>query len=455
MAIVSNVVSNSSNIAICKSFEQVIKKHIPQKRWIGTNNFYGKDTVHRTDHTTLANVKTHQLSEYIATSTILHCYDGWNFVSRGIESILSNDIATAIHMLYYAELRAVMSFMAYQGVGIFNKKHFWFDSARHCGIVEQLNSHGNPTHRISTHQLAAKCLSEIGNLNNRKDIFFDLIRVSNKKLTSWVNASSFTTRSGYSTEIIKRWLKDWSIDLKLNDDQQLRNETSYRPQFSSNYLDIRASVEKLNLIWQAIEPTESSRFNIIDLHLSRIALERIFSKSTGQSPSTAKGKPSFISFIDKIFDRIGGEVKGQSLYNFFIRNIEPNDHFVLVEARKHLNNNNHLNLGDPFPMLCRSVLLMRLSSGCVYELIDNSTLDKKDLRYWWEDICNNIGISAALDDDINPIDLYTDIKEAFDEISQASGNGSLNSLYSGLSNVSTEFNIVKQFQRACFWGVGL
>lgn len=446
---ISNTVANSSNVAIVDGFERIVRNYIPNERWIGKRNYYAHDTVKKTDNTqNIGQVKEKQLTEYIAASTVLHCYDGWNFISRAVESLINNDVSSAIHYIYYAELRAVMSFMANEGIGIFNNKHFWFDMNSRCAFVEvQQNNY-----RIGTHGLAEKCLTEWSNLQSKKDNLFKLIRIKNHRLSQWINSTNFTTGNGYSSEIVGKWLSDWSVDLKLSMDQDLRNEMSYRPHFNLNYLNVKDTVDKLNQIWQAIEPTESSRFSELDLHLSRIALERVFINSTGK-PLNGRFRGRYISFLNNTFDNIG-ESRTQVLYEFLLRNRDPQDHFIIQQAKKDKNNNS-INLSDPFPMLCRAILLLRLSSGCVFELFENSTLNKKDLRYWWEDICLNKGIIAIKNDEQFPADLYTDIKDSFTTILERSTSESWSSVRNTSINYADEFNIIKQFQRVCFWGIGL
>ena len=63
------------------------------------------------------------LAEYIACSIPLHLADGWTFLARGLDAIKAGDSDSAIHMAYYAELRAAMSLLAGDGVGVFRSRH--------------------------------------------------------------------------------------------------------------------------------------------------------------------------------------------------------------------------------------------------------------------------------------------------------------------------------------------
>src|SRR4051812_19836835 len=113
-----NTLLNSSSAFISECFKHVSSAHLPQQRWIGSRNYYLNDTVNKVNSiSNVSQIRKKPLGEYIASSTILHCYDGWNYISRASESLINGDISTAIHLIYYSELRSVMSLMASQGIG--------------------------------------------------------------------------------------------------------------------------------------------------------------------------------------------------------------------------------------------------------------------------------------------------------------------------------------------------
>jgi len=436
----SNVVSNSSNRIILKSFEEVVKSYLPHNRWISARNYYLKDTRDRVNAISNINqIKKKPMVEYIASSVILHCYDGWNYISRASESLLNGDISSAIHLIYYSELRSVMSLMAYEGIGIFDHKHIWFDANK--------NPHFTPG-RITTHQAADGCIKEWSKLSNKKEVIFNLIRVKNHKLNDWVDATQFTSKSKYSSMIAQEWLEKWSIDLRLTDDQKLRNEMSYRPHFEIKDIKIRETVFNLIAIWKGLEPSGTNRFNELDNHLYRIAIEKVYSKWKGRK---AQGE-DFERFVGKMFDKIG-EPKSQLLYKFLLRLIEPDDHFIIKEAKKD-SINNRLNLSNPFPMFCRAILMLRMATGASNQLIGSSALSKQNLKYWWEGICRGIGIFNLTDTVSEASELFTDVGDSISSI-ETSSSTVWNSLKDAIPNNSDDLSTIKQFQRVCFWGIGL
>lgn len=70
-----------------------------------------------------------QVKTYMASSVLLHTLDGWGYLSSAIDNLLKGDPSIATHLAYYAELRASMSFLGAEGIGIFNSRHINLDSA--------------------------------------------------------------------------------------------------------------------------------------------------------------------------------------------------------------------------------------------------------------------------------------------------------------------------------------
>jgi len=57
----SNIVLNTSGIAIKDAFERIISAHIAKQRWVGPNNYYLRDTKDRVDIATAATPgRTHE-----------------------------------------------------------------------------------------------------------------------------------------------------------------------------------------------------------------------------------------------------------------------------------------------------------------------------------------------------------------------------------------------------------
>src|ERR1700685_1183046 len=97
-----------------------LRRFARQYKWVGTTNRYSLDTVGKISSDSSAGGKIRNprhLSQYIAASCILHCSDGWSYLGKAIMSLLRGDPHRCRHLAYYAELRAVMSLVATEGIG--------------------------------------------------------------------------------------------------------------------------------------------------------------------------------------------------------------------------------------------------------------------------------------------------------------------------------------------------
>ncbi|MBS4066735.1 MAG: hypothetical protein KGZ74_19390 [Chitinophagaceae bacterium] len=430
--------SNTSGAAIEDAFNRIILSQIPNQRWLGKKNYYVKETKKRVNKATLSDLKKKQIEEYIAASVIIHCSDGWTYLTRAVDSLINGDIASSIHFAYYAELRSAMSLMAFEGVGIFDKQHIWFDSSKNARLFKS----------FTTHSAADSGMKEWAKLSTKKNVIFNFLRVNNRTFSDWIRETGFSSKNKYTTSILNRWLTSWSIDLHLKDDQDVRNEMSYRPHFTNSPIKIQATLSKLSELWNLLEPTPANRFPKLDQYLLRFTLEEIFRKSTGTEPT---GVP-FENFIRNIFSRLG-EDQTQFLFDFLIRLKDRNDSVIFEEAKKDKVDSS-INKQDPFPILCRAILLLRLSTGGANQLVTNSSVNVDQLRFWWEELSLQQGIITSIPSGIEAIDLYTDIRDSIDEINNKS-SASLNCIKSAFENISEPLFYIKQFQRAAIWGLGM
>src|SRR5262249_16005771 len=142
-------VANISKInqASRQSIRLIVARLAPffeQSRWLGPRNRYASDVVSKIKEDNANNsLNAKQLAQYIAASGFLHLVDGWSYLGRSVQSLLRGDPHRAIHLAYYGELRAAMSILATEGIGVFNRNHF---------VVTGLNSVVPIAGQIHTHQ---------------------------------------------------------------------------------------------------------------------------------------------------------------------------------------------------------------------------------------------------------------------------------------------------------------
>ena len=133
-----------------------LKPFIARSRWLGSTNRYCKDT--------LAKIKSDasarrircplHLAQYISASSLLHSSDGWSYLGKALLSILRGDPHRAVHLAYYAELRAAVSLLATEGIGIFNNRHFVIDAP---GSVARMHGGNSPTHQFTRRSRGRHC----------------------------------------------------------------------------------------------------------------------------------------------------------------------------------------------------------------------------------------------------------------------------------------------------------
>lgn len=441
----TNYVAACSNAIVKQALKKLSKQQFSKNRVIGPRNAYLDNTIIKINSATLtpANIQVDNLSQYIASSIFIHCYDGWNFLSRGVDALLNGDIGSAIHFVYYAELRAVMSIMANEGVGIFDRRHIYFD-VHNMPVIFSQNA---ASQRLSTHGAANELIAEWAGIAQKKDIIFRCIKVNNRPMRDWIIASGHAATTGYASGILTDWLKSWSIDLRMDADQKLRNEMSYRPHFNLEQVDIKEKLEGLISIWSGMEPINDNRFMDLDKHLLRIGLEQLFKKVTGRTHRHS----SYPAFINNIFDTLG-EPRTQMLYRFILRTEFADDHFLISEARKDLQDAK-INLEDPFPMICRAILLLRIATGYSNLMIGDSEVPVSSLKFWWEDYAFKNGITTANPSGIDTIDLYTDIRDSIRSL--RTYVNSIQNIHDSNIQSLPDLCSMKQFQRVCFWGMGL
>jgi hypothetical protein len=196
-----------------------------------------------------------------------------------------------------------------------------------------------------------------------------------------------------------------------------------------------------------LEPTENNRFPLLDQYMLRIALEDVFIKSKGIKPIG----DAYKLFITNIFNRLGEEV-AQALFRFLLRQIEPLDPIIFTEAKKDSDIN--LNKTEPLPIICRAILMLRLSTGMASRLIENSSVDIADLRFWWEHNAFQHGLISEMPSILTPLELFTDISDSITEIGTIQTDN-YNNLKSAFENLSGPLFCLKQFERSGIWGLGL
>ena len=331
-----------------------------------------------------------KLAEYIAASVPLHVADGWTFLARAFDSIRSGDRNTAVHLAYYAELRAAMSLLASEGVGVFNSRHVAIGTTFSSTVWAGRN----------THRATWELLQSWAEDPNRVATLLSAIRVESRTIEEWFNLAGI----GQSVKhlVAREWLRSWSIDLTYFPiDRDLRNHTSYRPSristSSTDIIDTSAEViAPLLRTWDALEPSQDVGGAAIDVAL----LFRALSLGSNISPSST---PSWYALIDRL-----AEIAAASLRTR-LKSPTADDYDVLKWA------DDSSNPPPTQAVLARATLLLRIANGICAERLADAQVTKQDLQFWW----SRFGEEGGLWSDHAGLDSFADL---WDEVSDARRN---------------------------------
>src|SRR6266481_5958480 len=67
-------------------------------------------------NTTANAANLQQMADYLALSTCCHALDGWRYLSQASIALMTGARNQALHLAYYAELRAALSILGSSGI---------------------------------------------------------------------------------------------------------------------------------------------------------------------------------------------------------------------------------------------------------------------------------------------------------------------------------------------------
>lgn len=420
--------------------------------WLDQNNVYIADCIQ-----TLVNqtsqpgqfVNDNNLSEYIAASAPLHCMDGWALVGRAFDAHIRGDVNTAIHVAYYAELRAAMSLLAAEGIGIFDDRHFVVTSSGICEPFGKVKKNGSST--LRTHKITWLALEHWSTLTRSSDLFRLIIKPGGIPLGDWIDAFGVSTNS---SPITARWLKAWGLDLRrlsAGEDRDARNQSSYRPTFLNHggSLTVFETSSFMRELWNMYEPSIPSRFDVLDRYLLRLILE----ESSSALPQTKglKYGDRVSKMLTILFTNIS-VIKGWE--KFLLRNNEPGNPLLFTEAAS------SAKISDPrhhLQIISRAALLLRVATGACQELLKGSSFGRTELEFWWRPLGNTRGLWDEGDEPMNFTDLWEDIDMAIQDLDNwETTNNNQNTCYSNWRReLAHQISLMGEHERIALWGLGL
>ena len=392
------ILNNASSVGIIKQFDR-IKKYNEQGRWLGPRNRYGSDPIARLKSESIRPKYPRQLADYVAASSPLHLWDGWNYLGLALYSCMCGYTNNAIHLAYYAELRAAMSLLASQGIGIFNNLN--------CVVDDDSKIH-YLTKTGGTHKATWSYLQWWANREGTRLLLDRVLQIKSAPFAEWL---SLLPQSGAWTPLGTELLLLMGLDLRqMAEDREARNEASYRPSGivvtdSRNPMtDIEFVVDSIRLL----EPGGSSAaFFNMDKYIFRRVVNRALETGNGADQK----------FKEHIEHMVSGFIDDPNLckeWRQFLTYESDHKEPRLIEEAE--------NMGDQYDanyhlqVIGRALLLLRVATGIVRKVLDDSDVDIDSLEFWWREAGCAQGFWDIPPDSISSSQLWDDLSSCLDDI---------------------------------------
>ena len=397
-----------------------------RRNWLNYRHPYNGNIVRRLTH----DIDGPRLGEYIACSAPIHLSDGWNYLSRAFDAACRGDRSSAYHLAYYGELRAAISLLATEGVGIFNRHHIALDDAL------------EPTEYVNTtHKATWNALSAWAREPGRAARLLESITVESKTLSQWL--VEIGVGEPARALVAAKWLSAWSIDLKtMSADPRRRNEMSYRPsrirpQRPEPVKPLSEMAAPIFACWEELNPKFGSANAVLDISLLRQAIELV----------VQEGICHYRTFNKAV--------------TFLRRDMGDLTHQELRTGRKTaISLFREADIGNVqgkavTPILARSLLLLRLASASTASLFAAAGISKADLEFWWSPLGSDLGLWDDPADIESFSDLWTDVDDAKEEAHSRLSVLSSEPSVKTVATILAQNASLTQFSRAPMWLLGL
>ncbi len=400
-----DILKEASTEGIVNQFSR-IKAYNTNEQWLDIGNVYKSDPVTRInlEKDGEKTRKSLQLADYIAVSSPTHLWDGWNYLGLALYSYVCGYTANAKHLAYYAELRVAMSLLASQGVGIFNRCHFVVDK----------NSNVYELAHISTHDATWLYLEQWADGGGSKYFLDRALRVQSYSFTDWLRAFP---HGGALAPVGAERLLSMAFDLRcMKEDRKARNEASYRPTgiVVSEVRDLKADVEFVVESIRLLEPGGLLGTFEMDKFILRQVIERAFDSGNEDIRSKVHGLEKFrSSVVAMVANLMDNPDLQKNFREFFTRELDAEEPRLLREAEKR---NNHNDEGYHFQVISRAILLLRVATSIVREMLKDSGVNLDSLEFWWRDIGRTQGFWKAPFESVDSFQLWDDFSSYLDDI---------------------------------------
>lgn len=379
------------------------------------------------------------LGEYVAASTVLHCVDGWSYLGRALAAQLRGDSSTARHLGYYAELRAAMSLLARQGVGVFAGPHVIVKESNEVEIFRQ-----DPTHPF-----AWNVLSAWASTRPSVDLLGSVIKPGGAPLVDWLSPLAGAT---VWEETGRNYLRLWGLDVeRFGRDREARNESSYQPRttFGAEPPSSSRAAEFSAELWRLFEPRGTTGFDWLDRYLLRRTLRKFFEDQHERSPDEEPA--AFERFLEPVVGSLQLTESVRSIRSFLRRESFPDEPMLFDEAET----DSGIDAAeDHLQVIARAALLLRVASGSAQQLLAEANLPYRRFEWWSRQIAGTRALAAEAAPSLStPELLWLDVDAAIEGLEEKVSEGRAAS-YLGLSEeCSGELAVMGGCERIALWAL--
>ncbi|WFS03108.1 hypothetical protein [Rhizobium tumorigenes] len=328
------------------------------------------------------------LIETIAARSPLHALDGWGYLGRAINSLISGDPHASRHLGYYAELRAALSILASSGIGIFNRQNVVVDAA---GSIHSMAPR-------STHDMCWAAIAHWATIGNSLETVISPISLGGASLNELLRAFF----PGASTAAAGYLMQEWGFDLQQGaNDKDERNSSSYQPTALLNLLTTpNGDAEFLTMFWEAMRPGSP----ILNKHLLRILLE-VESLSLGDVSLHER---------EHRYTQMDDRARRLVPIGFLLREDDPVDHQFLIHAAS------RSDPAHPYSMICRAALLLQVATGISEACMVRAGIQPTTkFDNWWRQFGIDHGLWAPPYSPSASTELWEDVNIALEDLATA------------------------------------
>ena len=454
---------DSLDILKASSFEGVshtidrLVSSFPGDHWLPSSHRY-RDYGRRRGHNRLKQdlkdgmVHSNEMAEYIAVAAPVHSVDGWSLLGRSIHCLLRGDPYSAVHLAYYAELRAALAILATQGIGIFDRLHCVIDKKGDCKIVKPIDESGNT---IGSHQWTWLVFQWWSQENRSVEILREVIRPNGVSLGTWIDGMD-KARSALPP-IGAKWLELWGVDIgKYFADRDARNDSSYWPTSVNGWMPRTALDNSKTVIdiWEHLEPTQEAPFSSIDRHLLRIVLLDGYFSATGHQRTSQAGRLGLTDEVDGLVENMGLNDLAKSQWRHFLTDVDTAEPEIIRTANCKSKVGTDSHVGE---VMSRATMLLRLATGASAGLLSNAGIGREHLEFWIQGIGSGRGLWKFQEPPEALVDLWIDVEhelEQFGDLDERADVGAPETLDIWNSHAKS-IAVLGECERVALWGLGL